>query len=567
MQKNLVKKVVICGILVLLISSGVVSALYRNPSVSSKPMISGNWVYAGGSGPGNYNTNQNIIDTANPAISEKLTEKINLKNQLLKTNIFLYNNTWSVETVDNSGSVGHFSDIAVAADNTVFISYCDFDKNDLKCARLINNEWNITVVDSEGNVGQCASLALDSLGDPHISYYDATNHVLKHAYFDGTEWQREVVDSSGNVGLDTSIAIDSTNHIHISYHDETNGDLKYAKSTENGWDIQVVDLLGDTGEISSITLDKNNTPHISYTNRYDFHLYHAYYSGNTWVIETVDDTSILYGSTSITYDPDGFIHILYYDVTPDHFSLKHAYQSHDGWHSEIIDPYLWGTFGTGGANIVFDNLGRIHVGYFNWAWQTVNYAWKINGIWNLEIIDSPIYGYFDGMYAALAVDPQGTPHVSYMDMNNMDLKYARKIEYSSGVPTQPSGSSNGKTGKAYTFTTTSQDFDNDKIQYGWDWNGDEEVDEWTGFYDSGEICEISHTWNETGSFKIRVIAMDEKGFYNGYHVNENGEFSYWSDSLPITMPYSYNKPIRQFLEWLFERFPNTFPVVQLLLEQ
>lgn len=471
-----------------------------------------------------------------PVFSEKLSKIIYSKNQLLKKNDFWGN--WFVETVDTFGDVGQFTDIAVTSDNKVFISYYDFGRKDLKFAYLINNEWSITIVDSEGEVGKYASLALDSFGNPHISYYDETLHALKHAYFNGAKWHIEVVDSSGNVGLDNSIAIDSTNHIHISYHDENNGDLKYAKSIDNGWDIKVIDSVGNTGELSSITIDNNGNPHISYTNRYDFSLYHAYFSDNKWIIEKIDDNSVLYGSTSITFDFDGFIHILYYDVTADHFSLKHAYQSNDGWHIEIIDPYLWGTFGTGGANIVFDDLGRIHVCYFNWAWQTVNYACKINGIWNLEIIDSSDVGIYVGSYAALAVDSQGIPHVSYMDNNNLDVKYARKIEYSPGVPTPPSRSSRGKPGEAYIFTTTSQDFDNDKIQYGWDWNGDLEVDQWTGFFNSSETCEISHTWDEPASYKIRVIAMDEKGFINGYHLDENGDFSFWSDSLSIKISKS-----------------------------
>ena len=276
---------------------------------------------------------------------------------------------------------------------------------------------------------------------------------------------------------------------------------------------------------------------------------------------------VLSGSTFITFDPDGFLYILYYDVQPDHFSLKLAYQSHDGWHIEIIDPYLWGAFGSSGANIAFDDLGRIHVGYFNWAYTSVSYASKINGIWNLEFIDPAweIAGAAVGMHAALAVDSQGIPHMSYLDMNNLDLKYARKMENSPGVPTQPSGSSRGKPGVMYTFTTTSQDFDHDKIQYGWDWNGDLAVDEWTGFFDSGETCEIAHSWNESGSLQYRVIAMDEKEYINGYHVNEMGEFSNWSDSLPVTMPYSYN-PIHLFFEWLFQRYPNAFPLLRPLLE-
>jgi hypothetical protein len=498
-----------------------------------------------------------------PVFSEKLSGNIYFQNQPLKQNNFL--DLWLVETVDSFGDVGYYTDIAVTANNTVFISYYDFGKKDLKFARLINNEWSVTVVDSVGDVGEYASLAVDSVDRPHISYYDATRGVLKHAFFNGIEWLIEVIDSDGNVGLETSMVIDSADQIHISYHDETNADLKYAKSVDSGWDIEVVDSVGDTGELSAITLDGNDTPYISYTNRYDFHLYYAYFLDDNWVIETVDDQSVLSGSTFITFDADGFLYILYYDVQPDHFSLKIAYQSDDGWHIEIIDPYLWGVYGTGGANIAFDDLGRIHVVYYNWAWQTVNYAWKINGIWNLEIIDSPLYGIYVGLYAALAVDSQGILHVSYLNRNDLDLKYARKIENSPGVPIQPSGSSRGKPGVMYTFTTTSQDFDNDKIQYGWDWNGDLAVDEWTGFFDSGETCEIAHSWNESGSFNIRVIAMDEKEFSNGYHVNEMGEFSYWSDSLPVTMPYSYN-PILQFLELFFQRFLDAFPILRQLLE-
>jgi hypothetical protein len=35
--------------------------------------------------------------------------------------------------------------------------------------------------------------------------------------------------------------------------------------------------------------------------------------------------------------------------------------------------------------------------------------------------------------------------------------------------------------------------------------------------------------------------------------------------LPITMPYSFNKPILPFLELLFQRFPHTFPILRQLL--
>jgi hypothetical protein len=45
------------------------------------------------------------------------------------------------------------------------------------------------------------------------------------------------------------------------------------------------------------------------------------------------------------------------------------------------------------------------------------------------------------------------------------------------------------------------------------------------------------------------------------HGNERS----WSDPLPITIPYSFNKPLLQFLELLLQRFHNAFPILQHLL--
>jgi len=475
-----------------------------------------------------------------PVFSEKLSQDKNLKYQLLEKDGFW--NTWHSEPADIFGEVGHYTDIAINVDNVVFISHYDFERENLKCARFENGRWINTAVDSEGDVGRCTSLALDSLGNPHISYYDETNQCLKHAYHNGDEWNIEIVDSSGNVGLDTSIIIDSNDVIHITYHDQSNGDLKYAKSSDNGWEIQIVDSMGHTGEITCITLDNNENPHISYTSRDGFSLYYAYLVDDEWVIEIVDDVSKVFGSTCITFDPDGFVHFLYYDVTPDAFCLKHAYDSENGWVIETIDPYLYNVFGTGGANIVFDDSGRVHVGYYDWG-QVLCYAWKVNGIWNIEIADPPeLTGTYVGPYAALTLDPQGVPHMSYLERNNVDLKHAYKVEYRPGVPTSPSGISRGKPGETYTFATTSKDFDNDKIRYGWDWDGDFEADEWSPLINSGENCEMTHKWEGEGTYNIRVTAVDEKDNPNAYHLTEHGDLSFWSDSLEVKI--SKSKEIR-----------------------
>ena len=120
-------------------------------------------------------------------------------------------------------------------------------------------------------------------------------------------------------------------------------------------------------------------------------------------------------------------------------------------------------------------------------------------------------------------------------------------------PNTPDGSARGKPGISYTYQTSTTDPDGDQLYYMWDW-GDGTSLNWTGLYNSGQTVTASHIWSTKGSYSIKVKVKDT-----------TGAESVWSDSLPITMPYSYNKQIPQFLELLFQRFPDTFPILRQLL--
>jgi hypothetical protein len=115
------------------------------------------------------------------------------------------------------------------------------------------------------------------------------------------------------------------------------------------------------------------------------------------------------------------------------------------------------------------------------------------------------------------------------------------------------GSTEGKAGREYTYTTSTTDPDGNQLYYLWDW-GDGTTSGWLGPYNSGATCQANHTWNTKGNYNIKVKAKD---IY--------GKESVWSDPLPVTMPYSYNKTILQFLELLFQRFPNAFPLLRQLM--
>ncbi|MFA5101599.1 MAG: C25 family cysteine peptidase [Candidatus Thermoplasmatota archaeon] len=119
-------------------------------------------------------------------------------------------------------------------------------------------------------------------------------------------------------------------------------------------------------------------------------------------------------------------------------------------------------------------------------------------------------------------------------------------------PETPTGETNGNINIIYTYTTSTTDLDGDQVYYLWDW-GDGTQSTWLGPYTSGATISTTHTWAKKGSYSIKVKAKDT------FDAESD-----WSDPLPVTMPYSYQHPIRQLLMALFERFPTAFPLLRLL---
>lgn len=76
-------------------------------------------------------------------------------------------------------------------------------------------------------------------------------------------------------------------------------------------------------------------------------------------------------------------------------------------------------------------------------------------------------------------------------------------------PSTPSGPTEGVVEEEYTFSTSATDPEGHNVSYGWDWDGDDEVDEWTEFYNSGITVETIHSWAEAGTYDIKVKAKDE----------------------------------------------------------
>ncbi|MEK7766604.1 MAG: hypothetical protein AAB368_10220, partial [bacterium] len=83
----------------------------------------------------------------------------------------------------------------------------------------------------------------------------------------------------------------------------------------------------------------------------------------------------------------------------------------------------------------------------------------------------------------------------------------------------------------YDYTASSTDPKGDRVGFGWDWDGDGKVDDWTGLVASGTSASLSHVWPAVKRYLPRVKAKDEYG----------GE-SDWSSPLEVTAEFLASLP-------------------------
>jgi PKD domain len=100
----------------------------------------------------------------------------------------------------------------------------------------------------------------------------------------------------------------------------------------------------------------------------------------------------------------------------------------------------------------------------------------------------------------------------------------------------------------YVFVTT--DPEQDDVWYYIDW-GDTTNSGWLGPYPSGVSKSMGHSWNQQGTYLIKIKAKD---IYD--------RESDWG-TLSVTMPLEI--PQFLFFEWLLERFPHASPLLRFIL--
>jgi hypothetical protein len=114
------------------------------------------------------------------------------------------------------------------------------------------------------------------------------------------------------------------------------------------------------------------------------------------------------------------------------------------------------------------------------------------------------------------------------------------------------GPAEGKPGSPYLFNFVSEDLDGHDISYFIDW-GDNTTSDWMGPYVSGTILHQTHTWAEQGTYTVKAKAKDSMGAESDWGTFE------------VAMPVDYHFSLSVFLQHLFEKFPNMFPILRHVL--
>lgn len=337
----------------------------------------------------------------------------------------LYNGSCAevhLQTVDETGTVGEFSSLALDVAGRAHIAYYANSGRDLGySAQQVDDSWISQRPDGKDEVGKHSSIAVDPEGVLHIAYYNASqkNLMLATNWF-AAIWTVQTVDDTDDVGEYASLAFDAAGDPHISYYDRNNKDLMYATRQGVGpWAIEAVDFEDDVGEHTSLALSPSGAVHISYYDSGGKDLKHASQtSDGSWRTQTVDSVGDVGKYTSLAFDPTGVPHISYYADTGRNLRFASA-DDMGAWTSQSVDSV--GDVGKF-TSLAFDARGGARISYYYESGRDLRHALGLPGeTWVLRTVDS--VGDV-GRYTSIAVDGLGQAHISYYDVTNSDLKYA-----------------------------------------------------------------------------------------------------------------------------------------------
>ena len=341
-------------------------------------------------------------------------------------------------TLDDDGSVGAYTSIAIGTDGFPVISYRDETNYNLKLVHCTSVDCSTTdtpiTLDSTGSVGTFTSIAIGTDEFPVISYRDSTNQDLKLVHCTSVDCSTTdtpiTLDSIGNVGRYTSIAIGTDGFPVISYNNDSNRDLKLVHCTSvdcSTTDTPItLDSIGAVGKYTSITIGTDGFPVISYSSNSnkDLKLVHC-----TSVDCSTTDTPITLDSigsvgryNSIAIGTDGFPVISYRDETNYNLKLVHCTSVDCSTTDTPITLDSIGSIGTL-TSIAIGTDGFPVISYYDFTSTNLKLVYctsvDCSTVIGVLVVDDQIHS---GWYSSIAIGTDGFPVISYYDNTNYTLR-------------------------------------------------------------------------------------------------------------------------------------------------
>jgi hypothetical protein len=331
--------------------------------------------------------------------------------------------TWSIQTLDDNGSITRGTSLALDSKNNPHLCYTAYEDGYYRNPRYLmyaswnGSAWSIQNVTYDGRVGN-SGLAVDSNNNPHIVY---TDWRLIYASWTGEDWSLQIISSEEALGF---LVLDSVDNPNIVYSG-ANGALKYAVLKDSNWSIQTVDTQEGLESTPSLALDSNDYPHILYgysTGNGNTTVKYAAWNGSSWNFQTViSNSDISFGN--IALDSRCYPHFTYYT----NGLLTYASWNGADWNTQIVDS----TTGEGGPGfLIFDFINNPHISYFKrerYGDEFVMYAEWTGTSWGIQTVDSSSLIRLGSM----VLDSSGSPHISYLAFLQ---NHIGSVMYAKGTP-------------------------------------------------------------------------------------------------------------------------------------
>ena len=342
-----------------------------------------------------------------------------------------------ITTVEGeSSSVGSYG-ISMALDSSgnQHISFYNNTDSSLMYAAFDGTSWEVEEVDNEGSTGRYSSIAVDHEGNPHIAYVNesTTPRQVLYAHHNGTSWSTEVVDTP-YYAYDTSIELgsDGTTHITYAVYNSSGNHYNLRYSYHNGTEWVQEDVMdygstwsstySGTGRNSHIKLNGTGVPHVVFYDDATDDVYLSIRSNGSWSSTSVDDFGGYYTtaerSISLAIDSLDGLHVAYYDMSSRLLEYAHREAGGSSWAKAVVHDQGNHYIATS-VSIAVDRSDMPHIAYHDRSQKDLEYARFDGTSWIVETLDAQNDV---GRFPNIAIDEYGHIHIAYENDTQDSIK-------------------------------------------------------------------------------------------------------------------------------------------------